>query len=152
MFKHIVFVCTGNICRSPTAEAILREELRDREMLEGRTVASLGTSAMVGEPAYPLTFEVALERGIDLSGHRARQATGLLLTQADLILALDRGHLSWVNARFPQLRGRTHLLGRWNGNAEVADPYGRGREKSAEAFDRIEEYMAEWFPRIVRPR
>ncbi len=140
-------VCTGNICRSPTAEVILRTRLA--ENLKGRTVASLGTMAMVGEPAHPLTFEVALERGIDLSGHHARQATKLLLSQADLILALDRGHANWINSRGPELKGRVHLLGRWDGDKEVADPYGFPRQASIEAFEQIEKYVEAWLPRIV---
>ncbi|MEK6805957.1 MAG: low molecular weight protein-tyrosine-phosphatase [Pseudomonadota bacterium] len=147
MFKHILMVCTGNICRSPTAEAILRSRLG--ENVKGRTVASLGTMAMIGEPAHPLTFEVALERGIDLSGHHARQATKLLLSQADLILALDRGHESWMVSRYPELKGRVHLLGRWDGNQEVADPYGFPREASVKAFEQIEKYVETWLPRIV---
>ncbi len=140
-------VCTGNICRSPTAEAILRARLG--ENAKGRTVASLGTMALVGEPAHPLSFEVALERGIDLSGHHARQATKLLLSQADLILALDRGHENWIASRQPELRGRVHLLGRWDGNKDVPDPYGFAREVSVEAFEQIEKYVEAWLPRIV---
>ncbi len=147
MFKHVLIVCTGNICRSPTAEAILRARLGEDG--KGRTVASLGTMAMVGEPAHPLTFEVALDRGIDLSGHHARQATGLLLSQADLILTLDRGHENWINSRHPELRGRVHLLGRWDSNKDVADPYGFARQASIEAFEQIEKYVDAWLPRIT---
>lgn len=149
MFKHILFVCTGNICRSPTAEAILRVRLRDQGVLKGRVVESAGTMGVVGEAADPLTFEVALERGVDLSDHRARQATPLLLEKADLILTLDRSHEAWIARRLPHLRGRVHLLGRWQNNRDVEDPYGLPRAKSVEAFELIDELLDDWLPRIV---
>src|SRR5271156_6032418 len=117
VFDHIAVVCTGNICRSPMAEALLQRQWPQR------TVFSAGVAAMVGCRAEPYAIEVMLERGFDISAHRARQATPALLTSAQLILALDQSHYDVICRSHPALRGRVHKLGRWRGNIDVPDPY-----------------------------
>ncbi len=144
MFERIAVLCTGNICRSPIAEALLREQLAT----SGKQVLSAGTYAMVGQPADPISVELMREQGIDISGHRARQATQALLKDCDLILVLDRSHLDWMNATFPLFRGRVHKIGRWPNNADILDPYRMPRAVFEEVRDRIAEGVAEWARRI----
>lgn len=144
MFDRILLVCTGNICRSPLAEALLKKKL------PGRTVLSAGTSALVGEPADALAVETGKAHGLDLSDHRAQQATRLNLFHSDLILALDGGHYEWILSHCPELRGRVFKLGRWNGDKDVADPFRHPREAFEEAFERIEEFTESWMSRLGR--
>ncbi len=144
MFERIAVLCTGNICRSPIAEALLREQLAT----SGKQVLSAGTYAMVGQPADPISVELMREQGIDISGHRAQQATQALLKDCDLILVLDRSHLDWMNATFPPFRGRVHKIGRWPKNADILDPYRMPRAVFEEVRDRIAEGVAEWVRRI----
>lgn len=89
----ILFVCTGNICRSPTAEGVFRH-LAGRAGLDGRvTAASAGTHGYhVGEPPDPRTLRAALARGVDLSSQRARRLAAADFTRFDHILAMDHGH------------------------------------------------------------
>ncbi|MGH7671374.1 MAG: low molecular weight protein arginine phosphatase [Gemmatimonadales bacterium] len=125
MIKRVLLVCTGNICRSPLAEALLVRTLRERG-LEGVTVTSAGTGAWDGAPASEGAYLVGLERGLDLSGHRARLLTRELVDQADLILTMARHH----RARVDELggEGRVFVLGEYGGRegdeAEVSDPFG----------------------------
>lgn len=144
VFNHILVVCTGNICRSPMAEALLRARLGRRV----RQVASAGTGALVGFPADPLAVEVAAEHGLDLSAHRARQVALPLLSSAELILTLDQSHSDWLNRHYPQLRGRVHKLLRWRGNADVQDPYQRPRAAFVQAFADIEAGVEDWLQRL----
>ena len=122
---RIVLVCTGNTCRSPLAEALLRRELAAR----GRTelpVTSAGTGAWEGAPASEGAYLVALEHGLDLSSHRARLLGPGFVGEGDLILAMARHHRARILELSPD--ARVHLLGEFAGrsgaSAEVADPFG----------------------------
>ena len=120
---HILFVCTGNTCRSPMAEALLRRALESRGVAGQVTVASAGTGAWDGAPASEGAYLVGLEQDVDLSGHRARLLTRELVASADLILVMSRHH----SMRVAELGGadRVHLLGEFAGKAaEVTDPFG----------------------------
>lgn len=125
MIKRVLLVCTGNICRSPLAEALMQQALRERGIAEVE-VLSAGTGAWDGAPASEGAYLVGLERGLDLSGHRARLLTRELVEQADLILTMARHH----RARVDELggEGRVFVLGEYAGRegdeAEVSDPFG----------------------------
>src|SRR5947209_20053459 len=120
--KRILFVCTGNICRSPLAAALLQRALAQRG-IDGLEVASAGTGAWDGAPASEGAYLVGLERGLDLSGHRARLLTRELVDQADLILTMARHH----RARVDELggEGKVFVLGEYAGKGgdEVSDPF-----------------------------
>ena len=122
MFEKILVVCVGNICRSPTGERLLRERL------PGRQVSSAGVSALVDKPADKVASEVAQQHGLSLEGHSARQLTRELCQDADLILVMEKGHISAVTAIDPGARGKTMLFGHWQGKSEVPDPYRLSRE------------------------
>jgi protein-tyrosine phosphatase len=145
MFSKILVVCTGNICRSPLGEGLLRQRLRRRSV----EVRSAGTGAMVGWPADPLSVEVAQAHGLDLSAHRAQQATQALLTGSDLILTLDQTHSAWLNRNFPELRGRVHKLLKWRENRDVADPYRLPLEAFEQAWNDIELGVEDWLQKIA---
>src|SRR2546430_8676959 len=124
MIQHVLFVCTGNICRSPLAASLLERALKGRGLEV--TVESAGRGAWDGAPASEGAYLVGLERGLDLSGHRARLLTREIVEGADLILTMARHH----RARVDELggEGRVFVLGEYGGRegeeAEVSDPFG----------------------------
>jgi protein-tyrosine phosphatase len=123
LFASILTVCVGNVCRSPMAALLLSDRLaRRRASVE---VSSAGLAALVGDPAEPEACELMAARGLDLSGHRARQITPDLVRSHELILVMEAGQQREVEALLPSARGRVHRLGRW-GKFDIPDPYRRG--------------------------
>jgi protein-tyrosine phosphatase len=139
MVNNILIVCTGNICRSPMAEALLRASSAvSRPHLK---VSSAGLAALEGHPAAPLAVTLLAERGLDLSAHRARQLTPELVAAADLILVMDAAQQRRLETLAPSARGRVHRLGRF-GNFDIADPFRQDRAAFARSLALIEEGLA----------
>ena len=139
--KHILTLCIGNICRSPLAQALIAREL------PGHTVWSAGLSALVGEPADPLSVQVAAAHGLDITAHRAQQVTSWMCQQTELILVMEQSHKSQLEQQIPMVRGKVFALGQF-GQFEIADPYLQPREAFDTAFAAIAQGVADWVPRI----
>ncbi|MEL3953308.1 low molecular weight protein-tyrosine-phosphatase [Stenotrophomonas bentonitica] len=140
VFKKLLLVCVGNICRSPTAEILMRHALRDRVGVE---VSSAGLQALVGKPIDPMAAEILREHGLDPDGHRARQATPEVLSAADLILVMEQAHVSRILRDAPQVSGKTFLLGRWD-SLEVPDPYRQQRIAFEHVYALIDKSVDRW--------
>lgn len=142
MIKSILVVCVGNICRSPTAQALLQSKLADAKI----RVTSAGLGALVDKPVDTTAAEVMQAAGYALPAHKARQLTTDMLREADLILAMENRHLQSIHAMAPQARGKAMLLGKWVDNAEIPDPYRQQRPAFEHVFHIMERAADAWLP------
>ncbi len=156
--RRILVLCEGNHCRSPLAEALLRNAL-------GPTieVRSAGLGALVAQPAHEETRRLAAELGLDLEAHRGRQLSTALIREADLILVMDQAQKEACESLTPSARGRVFLLGHWlapkgqGTNArnieiegqEIADPIQGGPGAHRQACDHIQGAIQTWLPRLA---
>ncbi len=107
---RILFVCTGNTCRSSMAQALMEQLLRENNLLGKVEVRSAGVAADSGAPASRFAQEALREIGLDLSYHRGRQIDAAQVEWADLILTMTRRQREALIAAFPQAREKIHLL------------------------------------------
>lgn len=123
----ILFVCTGNTCRSPMAEYLLRDLLRRRGLAGHYLVQSAGTDAFPGEAAADLAIEALAERDIDLRPHRSQALSYDLLEDSDLILTMSERHKAWIQFMYPQSEKKVHTLPEFVAakTGGIADPYGQ---------------------------
>ena len=149
----VLIVCTGNICRSPTAEGVMRHLAEQRGLGDRVRVASAGTHDYhLGEGPDPRTVKHASKRGYDLSAQRASQVSKEDFDTYDYILAMDRGHLRILRSMAPE--GATANLGlfleasgQWKGE-DVPDPYYGGTAGFEQVLDMVEEAAGRWLDRI----
>jgi protein-tyrosine phosphatase len=145
MFNSVLVVCVGNICRSPVGQRLLAQAL------PAMKVQSAGLHALVGYPADAMAHTVAASSGIDLSGHRARQLTGELGAEFDLILVMERAHRNEIGMRMPELTGRTMLFGQWlDGAVDIPDPYLQPRAVHEATISLIRRGAETWSHRLQK--
>src|SRR5437762_2617441 len=142
--KTILFVCTGNICRSPMAEGLFRHAVKGRNDFR---VMSAGVGALEGQPPSEHAVRALRELGIDISGQRSRMLTGELVLQADYIFGMTHSHVDAVTLLYPQAAEKTFLLREFdetldNYEADISDPIGGSYEVYRNCRDQIEQGIA----------
>ena len=142
MFQSILVVCTGNICRSPIGERLLRQQL------PGKQVTSAGILGLEGRPADAAAQAVAWRHGVSLEGHVARKVTRSLLQQSDLILVMEPEHLRFIATMTPENRGKSLLFGQWLETQDIPDPYRKSREAFEYDFGQLGKASQEWARRL----
>src|SRR5580704_9763781 len=139
--KTILFVCTGNICRSPMAEGIFRHIMKGRRDLQ---VMSAGIGAMEGQAPSAYAVQAVRELGIDISKQRSRQLTAELVQGADYIFGMTHSHVDTVLLLYPQAAEKTFLLREFDDTLDIfekdiSDPIGGSYEVYAYCRDQIEQ-------------
>jgi len=156
----VLFVCTGNTCRSPTAEGILKKMLKEKG-IGNFEVGSAGTHGLKNAPASLFAIEVAKSRKVNLSGHRSRELTAEMICEADLILAMSQEHLYFVKRIDQEAEGKAYLLKSFlkskpPSNEDqnravlfIKDPIGGSLRDYEQSFSEIEKEVKRIFPKIL---
>ena len=140
--KTVLFVCTGNTCRSPMAEALFLHRQGDM----GWKARSAGVFAEMGAPASPNSVAALAEIGIDLSNHRSQTVTAELVKEADLIVTMSSGHAHHICDRFPEVGHKVFLINAFGTSkvpADVSDPFGGSLNTYKRTRDEIDRALSD---------
>ncbi|MDE2420939.1 MAG: low molecular weight phosphotyrosine protein phosphatase [Gammaproteobacteria bacterium] len=138
-FQNILVVCVGNICRSPMAEALLKQAY------PLKNIFSAGLDGLVGRSVDPLAIECMSEVGIDISAHIVQKLDAKMLIQADIILAMTTGQVREIEERWTFSKGKVFRLCHWSGE-NVSDPYRQEKAVFVSIRDLIIKGVGSWRP------
>lgn len=141
MFNNILVICEGNICRSPTAAAMLMERT-------SKNISSAGLNALVDHEMDATSREVAEENGLQCPAHSATKLTRNLCRHADIILVMEASQQKKVAKLSPADSGKVMLFGKWIGNKDIPDPFKRSREVYNQAYELMDQAANEWAKRL----
>lgn len=153
IIKHaVLFVCSGNTCRSPAAACLLAGCLKQKgEDPQTWLIDSAGLRAGRGQPATARMAAALVRRGQDLSRHRSRPVEDVEMSLYQLVLVMEPEQQRDLLARYPSLSGKVFLLGDMNGSGgEVEDPFGMDDQAYEQTARQIEGLIKEGFARIAR--
>lgn len=144
----VLFVCTGNSCRSPMAKALFKKMAEEQNLHV--EVDSCGTATLVGMSASKDAIEALRREGIDISGHKSKPINKELVDWADLIFVMERRHLDRILEDFPEARAKVHLLSKYANDEEkdIIDPIGKPREVYEELLLTLKFYLPKVIERI----
>lgn len=145
MIASLLTVCTGNICRSPMAEALFAAWVRRGGF--AIETGSAGIAALVGRAPPPEAIRMMAERGLDISGHRASQFTAGMARGYELILVMEARQQRFIATQWPVLSGRVRRLGEVR-DEDVTDPYGQAEGAYRLSLDQIDAGVREWTARL----
>ena len=141
--QSVMLVCTGNICRSPMAEGLMRQHLPELR------VYSSGLGAMVGMPATADSVALVQALGVDISAHRAQQINAFLTQSANLILTAELAQKQHIERQYPQSRGRVFRICEQLAQ-DVPDPYRRDLGQYEQSLALIQQGIADWAVKIQK--
>lgn len=139
MRTHILLLCTGNLCRSPMAEGLMRT------LLPAHGLFSAGLGALDGAPADPLAVALMREAGIDIAEHRSRRLAGWMLVEADLVYTMEAAQAAWLQRMHPLHARKIARLGEPCG-IDIPDPHGQPREAFAQSYAAIQRAVQAQLP------
>jgi protein-tyrosine-phosphatase len=146
--KKVLFVCTGNTCRSPIAEGLLKKMAQDHQI--PLDVQSAGFAAFAGVPPASEAVEACREKGIDISGHQSQPLSKSLVMESDLILTMTGKHKEMIVKKMPALEPKVSLLSEFAGSRteDVEDPVGQPLESYRKTLGQMEGYLQKSFDRF----
>ncbi|MFO7152784.1 MAG: low molecular weight protein arginine phosphatase [Bacillota bacterium] len=152
--KRVLFVCTGNTCRSSMAEGLFRKMVKERGKEKEIEVDSCGIAAIAGMPATPQAVKVMKDIGVDISSHRAKNLSEELL-KADLILTMTKSHKDYIVDKFPYTKGRVFVLAEFaedegDEGVDIADPYGGDEETYRRVAQALKEKLEKVLEKLDR--
>jgi len=140
--KKVLFVCTGNTCRSSMAEAIFNKMTEEKEYLD-MAAESAGVEATNGMPANDKAIETLKQIGIDMNAHKSRKIKSEHIEGSDLVLTMTRLHKIQLLSAYPKAKGKVFTLLEYAGDkdsltSDIADPYGQSAEAYKQCANKIE--------------
>jgi protein-tyrosine-phosphatase len=151
----ITFVCSGNICRSPIAEGILKKKL-DIDALKGKVeIDSAGTLHLPSSVASLKAVEVAAEHGVNIENHLSRPVSRAIVDHANMILCLAENHYDYFNKNYPAYKDKIHLLKGFDNSDKftglsIDDPIGQSEEFYRRIYDEINQEIDRILPALIK--
>lgn len=149
-YTRIVILCSGNICRSPLAEVLLRKKLGQHGSLKAQVI-SMGTLGIVGRSADPQVQRIATRMGCDLSQHRSQGVSQVVLRAADIIFIMDGSQERMLRQYAPQILNKVVRLGvlLQVPQDDIEDPVGRDAQTFERVAGQIDEALDTWLARTL---
>ena len=150
MYRNILFVCTGNTCRSVMAQGLFKNMLRE-EGIKDVKVSSAGIAALSSYGIYGILEKVLKEEDIEISNHKPTQITPQIVKDADLILVMEKRHKQAILEMAPEVENRVFLLKEFAGekeNLDIPDPIGQPEEAYRRRLEEIKGYLVKILKKI----